>query len=187
MKQCFVDLETTGLDPRTAAIIQIGVIVADEDILRTKWSTNVKPHAGAEIDANALEITGTIKEELDTFLDPKIVYNRLFRLLSTIVNKYDKSDKMMFVGYNARFDMDFLREFFIRNGDKFFGSYFWFPPIDVMNLAAEYLKHERNRMDNFKLDTVLKRFEISRSTDTHDAMEDIELTHKLYNKLKRVV
>ena len=43
----------------------------------------------------------------------------------------------MFAGYNARFDMDFVRALFEKSGDSYFGSWFYSAPLDVMSFVAE--------------------------------------------------
>lgn len=110
----------------------------------------------------------------------------LTTLLGKYIDKYDRNDKYHFIGYNARFDADFVRKLFEKNGDQYFGSWFWFPPIDVMNLAAVDLLKLRNTLPNFKLATVIEKYGIKseEEKELHDAYTDVRLTQKLFNKLK---
>ena len=52
-------------------------------------------------------------------------------MLSAHVDRYDKRDKCFFAGYNGIFDLNFLHAFFKKCGDQYFGSYVWWPSIDV--------------------------------------------------------
>ena len=87
------------------------------------------------------------------------------------------------VGYNnATFDNQFLRGFFLQNGDVYFGSWFWANSIDVMVLASAYLATRRPDMENFKLSTVARTLGVDvQSASLHDAMYDIELTKAVFD------
>lgn len=108
-------------------------------------------------------------------------------MLDKYVDKYNKKDKFFLVGYNnAAFDNQFLRGFFLQNGDNYFGSYFWSNSIDVMVLASAYIADRRADMENFKLSTVAKFLGVSVSDDSlHNALYDIELTRAVYEIVKR--
>ena len=84
---------------------------------------------------------------------------------------------------NASFDNQFLRAWFTQCGDNYFGSWFWYPPIDVMALAGIRLMHVRHELKDFKLGTVCEYFGIKPQGELHDAYVDIDLTEKLYRKL----
>ena len=56
-------------------------------------------------------------------------------MLSAHVDRYDKRDKCFFAGYNGIFDLNFLHAFFKKCGDQYFGSYVWWPSIDVSVMA----------------------------------------------------
>jgi DNA polymerase-3 subunit epsilon len=113
---------------------------------------------------------------------PHHSYSSFIKMLSKYVNKYDRQDKMFFIGYNARFDFDFMRAWFEKCGDKYFGSWFYFPPIDVMNQAIIQLIHERHLLPNFKLQTVADYLKIEADGKYHDALKDIDITEKLFFK-----
>lgn len=106
-------------------------------------------------------------------------------LLGKYVDKYDKTDKFFLCGYNnASFDNQFLRAWFVQNGDNYFGSWFWSSAIDVMVLAAQALMEQRHKMKDFKLRTVAEQLGIVIEEERlHDAMYDIVLTHEVYKRL----
>ena len=183
MKLFFYDLETTGLDSKIHGIHQIsGKIVIDGETKET-FDFKVAPNPYAVIDEEALKVAGVTKDEVLAYEPMVNVYRKITKMLGRYVKKYDKKDKFFLVGYNnAHFDNEFFREFFRQNGDKFFGSYFWSNSFDVMVLATPLLAEKRAEMPNFKLSTVAEALGIEVDADAlHDAMYDIELTHKIFD------
>lgn len=190
MEKLFIyDLETTGLDYKKHGIHQIsGMIVIDgEPEPRLNFNLNVSPYPDDAIDVEALEVAGVTFEQIRNYSRPNIVYNNLISMLARYVNKFDKRDKFHLVGYNnASFDNQFLREFWLRNSDPYFGSWFWSDTIDVMSLAANYLRRERSSMTNFKLQTVAEKLGVVvDSSKLHDATYDVQLTWELFKILNK--
>jgi DNA polymerase III subunit epsilon len=183
-KRIFVDVETTGLDCKSNGIIQLAGIIKDGDLVETDFNYQVSPFPDDVIDVKALEVGGHTQESIRGFESADKVFKDFIHTLGLYVDKYNKADKFQFVAYNARFDDSFLRQWFLKNGEKYYGSFFWFPPIDVMNMAAVRLESIRPQMKDFKLMTVAKEFGISiDESRAHDAMYDIQVTRKLFDIL----
>lgn len=165
MKICFIDTETTGLDPKKNRIWQIaGTIRVDG---KNKKKFNIKNK----------------KSEKALFLEFEKIINQN-------VDRYNTKDKMFLVAYNSKFDEDFIREMFNRSGNKFYGSYFYNPSICVMKMAAMYFmqRPRRKRPDDFKLGTMCRYFKIPvRKSKLHDASYDADITQKLFNKLYKPI
>ena len=102
-------------------------------------------------------------------------------MLGRYCDKYNRLDKFYMAGYNVRFDADFLKEFFLKNKDFYFGSWFNYRFIDPLPLLhwANWVK-EINLPD-YKLATVCRHFQIP--LQAHDAMADITATRELIYKL----
>ena len=184
MIKCFIDVETGGTDPHGCALLQIaGIIDTGED--EEKFNYHIKPLDGDKVDPKALAVNGLTKEQIDGFESPRTVHDNLLQLWGGFVDCYDKRDKMFFIGYNSHsFDMPFVREFFRKCGDKYFGSWFHYPSIDVMILAAQKLMDKRRWFPDFKLMTVADRLGIAvDKSRLHDAFYDIELTQQVYKKV----
>ena len=121
--------------------------------------------------------------EIKAYPSPKMIHTDLISFLGQFCDKYNARDKMIFSGYNAKFDQDFLREWFRKCGDNYFGSWFWSPPMDVMSIAIMRIKEKRPLMPNFKLGTVAKELGIEfKESELHDALCDIRLTMAIYKK-----
>ena len=187
MKLLFFDLETTGTNPGKNGIHQIsGEIVIDGKSME-KFDFHVQPNPKAIIEDAALEVGHVTREQIQAYPPMRQVYNEFVAMLSKYVDKYNKKDKFFLVGYNnAAFDNQFLRGFFLQNGDNYFGSWFWANSIDVMVLASQHLAERRPEMENFKLSTVAKFLGVNVEDESlHDAFYDIYLTKAVYDIVKK--
>ena len=185
MKLLFLDLETTGLFPWKNAVVQISGEVEIDGETKEKFNLLAKPFGGAVIEDAALKVNGRTREEIETFDDYESVFKQFRNMLERYVNKFNKTDKFFMVGYNSHsFDSDFLRAFFKKNGENYYGSYFWSAGHDVMLLAAYKLAERRPFMKDFKLITVAKELGIDvDETRLHDAEYDIEITKAAYKEV----
>lgn len=187
MKILFFDLETTGLNPGKNGIHQISGEIVIDDISREEFDFKVQPNPKCIIEQEALDIAGVTKEQVLAYTPMIQVYVKLTTMLAKYVDKFNKTDKFFLAGYNnASFDNQFLRGFFLQNGDQYFGSWFWSNSIDVMVLATQYLLAERPNMENFKLPTVAKELGIiTDDNKLHDASYDIKLTRAIYEYITK--
>ena len=181
-KLFLMDLETTGVKHWKNGIHQISGVIEIDGEVKEHFNFKVRPHPKAEIEKEALEVGNVTLEQIMAYPDMKIVYKQLIELLQKYVDQFSKKDKFFLVGYNnAGFDNNFFRAFFIQNNDNYFGSYFWSSSMDVMVLAAEFLKHRRHLMPDFKLKTVAKEVGlVIDESKLHDAVYDVMLTRDIY-------
>lgn len=183
MKIIFFDLETTGTLVNKHGIHQIsGEIVIDGETKET-FDFRVRPNPKAEILQEALDVGGVTKEQILAYPPMEVVYGQFTAMLGKYVDKFNKKDKFFLAGYNnAPFDNQFLRAWFLQNGDKYFGSWFWSNSIDVMVLATPYLAGKRAEMENFKQGTVAKALGIQiDENQLHDALYDIRVCRAIYD------
>lgn len=182
-KQAFIDLETTDLDPVKGGIHHIaGIIVIDGEEKET-FNYHVQPFASDVINDEALKIAKITRENLVDYLPPAFVHFDLTQRMKEYVNKFDSSDKFQFLGYNSPFDNQFLREWFKKCEDNYFGSWFWSPDVCVMRKAADAFAEHRHKFVNFKLQTVY-RWIFGKEFEAHDALADIRATKEIYDYLK---
>jgi DNA polymerase III subunit epsilon len=145
----------------------------------------IRPFESDIIEDEALKVGNVSRETIQSYDSPQTQKKAFDDILSKYVDKFNKSDKFHLAGYNnASFDNQFLRRFYEKCGDKYFGSNFWSDSIDVMVLASYKLQNKRSLIANFKLGTVASFCGIDVKEDgLHDALYDVILTRKIYYKL----
>jgi len=184
LKLLFLDVETTGLEAPRSGLIQLAGIIETDGRLSETFNFRVRPFAGDEISDEALRVTRVSRLDIAEHPPPEQVFLRFTNLLERYVDRYNRSDKFHVVAYNAAFDHSHLRSWFEKNGDRFFGSWFWHPPIDVMGLAAAALMKNRCTIGSFKLTSVAAAMGLPvDDAQAHDALYDIRLTRSLYHAL----
>lgn len=180
-KGLWLDLESTGTDPKLCGIHQVScILVTDKGEEERNWF--IKPFEGAVYEEGWEVGRDDISREIvEAYTITERVFLNQFRTwLGTAVSKFDREDKLFFLGYAANFDSQFMRAAFERNGDKFFGSYFWTPVIDIMPLLGLKLRNVRHTLPNFKLATVYEHITGKPLTDAHDGIADIRATRELF-------
>jgi len=186
MKIFWFDVESSGLNPKENDILTLAGLVEIDGKIERGINLKIQPHNWDNIDDEALKINGLTKEKIKTFDRPEIAHEKLVAFFSKYVDKYDSKDKFQPAGYNIPFDINFLAEFFIKCGDKYFGSWVDYHKLDVSSIVQLlYLKGELQDLENFKLKTVAGYLGIS--IDAHDAKSDIIATRKVcYKLLERI-
>jgi len=182
-KVFWFDLETTGTNSSRCAITQLACLVEIDYQIVDSLNIFISPHARATLEDDALEYNDWPNDPNP--ITPAKAYTVLTKLLTKYCNRYDKKDKFVLAGYNINaFDEPFLRNFFKRQKDKYFGSWFYWPKRDVQTYVAEHIAENflSTHLKNFKLGTLCKHFQIP--IDAHDALSDIQATRTLYHMLR---
>jgi len=185
MKIFLYDLETTGLDPLNCATHQLsGKIIINGKVME-EFDFHIQPFNGAEISQEALDVSGVTREQLASYPTEEEVFPKVLAMCSKYVNRYDRTDKFYQLGFNVQhFDNQFFREMWSRNGQRFFGSYFFSNCLDAMLLATPKLLMQRPNMPNFKQSTVAEYLGVKiDESKLHNANYDIELTQAIYDKV----
>ena len=175
------DVETSGLSEYKNCILSLACIIEIDGKIVDKSDYRLRPHKAAEIDPKALAVNGFTPECIATFPDQFDTFRDLMDTLESHVDKYDKLDKFVLAGYNVPFDERFLRQFFLLNGQRYFGSYFTYPKINVPDLLVPLWLSGELKTPDFKLSTICSHFGIE--LNAHDAMSDIMATRELYYRL----
>jgi len=183
IKKIYFDCETTGLSAIKNGIIQIAGIIEINNEEVKSFNIKIKPFASDIIKQEALDISGITLEDIKEFEDPKTAYNNIVTIFDRYVDKYDRNDKFLVCGYNVRFDIDFLKEFFVKNGNDYLFSYFGQirDPLPVIQYLSSMGKI--NTINN-KLSTMCEYFGID-IKNAHDAMADIKATKSLIKKIDK--
>jgi len=181
-KICWIDVETTGLDPKTCCIVQLAALMEVNGEIKDECILLMKPDDSDYVSSTALRVHGLTMEKLATFQPQREGYRDLICMLESYVNKYNRNDKLIFAAYNAHFDDQFLRQFFLRNANSYYGSYFFWPKIDVQTFVAMEIAYNELKLENYKLETVCKHYGIE--LEAHDALSDIKATRDLYKLIR---
>jgi len=183
LKQLFIDTETTGTYTETVGLYQFGgIIVAGKR--GEEFEFNCDIFEEDDVDLKALETNGITLEEISQFPDPQQVFEQFISVLDKYVDRYNPMDKFVVYGYGAKFDQQMLRNWFYKLGDDYFGSWFWHPFVDIMNLAMYIKQGERRNLANFKMQTVADYLHIrTDKTRLHTALYDAQIAKKIYEKL----
>jgi DNA polymerase-3 subunit epsilon len=181
--RCFIDTETTGLDPNRHGITQIAGIIEAPD-REEYFDLKCRPFDTDEIEPAALETQGKTREEIMAYPVATEAHAALRKVFSGFVSPYKKHEKMFFLGYNAKFDDEMLRAWFRKLGDNYYGSWFWTPAICVMVLAGNHLMEKRHTLPSMKQGDVAAALGIEFAPgELHDAQYDATITREIYRKV----
>jgi DNA polymerase III alpha subunit (gram-positive type) len=181
-KLFYFDVETTGFDAVKNDILQLaGLIEIDGEVVE-EIQFCCQPFSYENISQEALEVNNYDLESIQKFDLPEDCYGHLVNTLGKFVDKYNTFDKFICCGFNVSFDIQFLRQFFLKNKDKYFGSWFGHKSLDMYSLVylCDYLFGFN--LPNHKLKTVAKYFDIQHNA--HEAMSDIKVTREIFHKIR---
>jgi len=177
------DTETSGVDAKKNALLQLAYIIEIDGIVEEWACLHMRPETGSTIEQKALDVNKLDAKTI--WLAPPLSkgVTDLQKVMSKYVDRYEKTDKFIQAGYNVGFDDKFLRQAFLKAGDEYYGSWFFWPKIDVSSEVAKWLATAAAQPipKNFQLGTICDRFNIP--IKPHDALEDITATRRLYYQL----
>ena len=183
MKKIFyLDTETTGVNPISNDIVQIAFIIEIDGKIKGKYNLFCQPLDYSRVSEEALRKQNRTLEDIKKYPSMNEAYEKLISIMSSYVDKYDKMDKFYPAGYNVKFDINFLSNFFTKNGDKYYGAWFNWKMIDPYPLLHLLDSMGAIALPDYKLGTVCKHYDIQLTA--HDALNDIEATVKLIELLK---
>ena len=158
------DIETTGLDPESDEITELGAVKIEHGEVTEKFSSFVKPNI--RIPKEVENLTG-ISNEMVAFA-PKVE--------DVIEDFYNWSRGCILSGHNiAGFDMKFIRKAGSKIGLKFDNQI-----IDTLIVARQ----SSLRVPNYKLGTLVKALGLV-LVDAHRAFNDAYATAQVLMELNR--
>lgn len=189
IKYCFIDVETTGLDPSINGIVQIAgqIVYSDRGQYAVIESFNfkVQPFQNDFINNKALEVNKLTRDQINKFDLPEVVFKKFVSVLDRHADRFFPADSLVFVAFKADFDNGFIREFFKKNKKNIYNLFFYKNHFDVLQLALFTNRHLLTVLPNFKLTTLCDHFNINPEGSFHDASIDIDATRKLFELLIR--
>lgn len=169
---CFLDTETTGLDPQKAEVIEVAVIRREADGTESRFHTLIKPERIEDAHPKALEVNG--------YADDPSRWDDAPTMVEVGDQIADMTKNSVICGHNIGFDEAMISANFKRAGVKRRIPYH---KIDTVTLAWEHLVPlglERMSMDR------IREFLGWSKEGAHTAMKDAEDAQSLYDLLCRI-
>lgn len=155
-----VDLETTGLNPKTDKIIEIGAVKVVEGEIVDRFSSFVNP--GRKLEERIVELTGIRDEDLADAPTIEVVLPQIIEFIGDAC----------LLGHSVLFDFSFLKKAAVNQKCIFEKD-----AIDTLKISRKYLAELESR----SLDYLCNYYQIPHNA--HRALADAEATHILYEKL----
>lgn len=156
-----IDLETTGLNPKTDKIIEIGAVKVVDGRAAGRFSTLVSP--GRRLEPRVAELTGIREEELRDRPGVEEVFPALCAFLGDLP----------LLGHRILFDFSFLKKVAVNEKTAFEKQ-----AVDTLKLARKFLPELESR----SLEFLCGHYQIPHRA--HRALADAEATDALYRRLK---
>lgn len=157
------DLETTGLDPLTTRIIEIGALKYHNNELVDEFSALINPET--VIPEVITKITGLAKSDLEDKPTIKEVMPEFLNFIGDLP----------LVAHNSSFDLSFIEANLKRLGMPVISN----TNIDTIEIAKIYIP----KAYNYKLETLKKYFKLDYGS--HRSVDDCKTTNYVYQYCKK--
>lgn len=184
------DIETSGLDPNDGAeIVQIAAVALRysdySEIEGGKFNVLIKPQKPELASKEALEIIGNElwENSRSNGLHPKVALRKFKEYLGSVNPTKKFWTAPILVGFNiVNFDIPFIKNqmtmYKVMSSED--DTHWSNLQLDMMPLMFSIFG--RDGLKNNRLDTYASVIGLSRSKDTHDAEEDIEITKEMFQR-----
>ena len=151
-----IDLETTGLNPKTERIIEIGAARVEDGIVVQTYSTFVNPER--ELDAGICDDDLKDAPVLDTVLPELLAF----------------CGELPLLGHHVIFDFSFLKRAAVNRKYTFEHA-----GLDTLKICRHFMPEEEKK----NLAAACRYFAVD-SGESHRALSDAMAAHHLYQELK---
>ena len=155
-----IDLETTGLNPRTDKIIEIGAVRVEAGGVTGTFESLINP--GRPLEERIVELTGLTDERLKGAPDITEILPAVMEFVGEAV----------LLGHSVLFDYSFIKKAAVNQRIEFERQ-----GIDTLRIARRYLPELESR----SLDHLCAHYKIPHRA--HRALEDAKATCMLYDRL----
>ena len=124
-----IDLEMTGLNAKTDAILEVGAVRVRDGRQTETYGAILK--CGRELSERVVELTGITPEMAADGREPEEAMQEFFTFLGDDV----------LVGQNVIFDYSFLKQWSVNHGQAFERN-----AVDTLKLARRFLRRSRKRI-----------------------------------------
>lgn len=170
-KLLVVDLETTGLDPNSDSIIQIGACLLSRKVLREEQCMTTLVQPTSPISRESQAIHGLTPEDLD---NAPTLANAIRKL-----EDLAPPSKVFLCGHNISFDTAFLKAAYRQLDREYPYDYH---TVDLWSVANFVFSANGLNPPNYRLDTLAGLYNIGRDRH-HDALQDVQITAKVFKHL----
>lgn len=167
MKYLAVDIESTGLSPDSAQMIEIGAVVVEDGKLMATFSRLIG--IGQPLPDRIIELTGIT----DDMLKDQAGEREVMRDFLTF-SQVNCTDCDVILGHNISFDFSFLKTAAVLLGETFERK-----GIDTLRIAR--VVHPE--IESKTLDSMCNHYQINRSA-SHRAFEDAKAAAELFECMK---
>lgn len=168
-KYCVVDIETTGLKPEYAEIIEIGAVMIENGRETARFGKLIKPHKKQD---NGLYVSSFISGL--TGINDDMLKDAPY--IEEVLPEFEQFlGDVLIMGYNVSFDVNFIFDNFMKYLNKPLKNDF----VDVLRLARKICAD----MPRHSLSDMTKYYGIEHK-NAHRAVSDCVATHECYINLK---
>ncbi|MEX1013574.1 MAG: 3'-5' exonuclease [Candidatus Paceibacterota bacterium] len=173
-KICVIDFETTGIDVFKDNPIEIGCIIINNDGKKlNNFHSYIRPKNKRKFSARAKNIHGINDFDLINAPTQDEVLETFFKLVGT---------DFRFAGWNIGFDVSFFRRMcHVNDRMKLFNA-INHRHIDIQSIVYYLVQLELFPKELKSLEDLIVHFGMKRNKK-HSAIEDAELTAKVYGRL----
>lgn len=176
-----IDTETGGLDPERHALLSVAAVDSADD---EAFTAIIRPNPDWIVEPEALEKNGFTLDFLEKNGRPE-------REVLQDLNLWLRSRRSAFLaGQNIAFDRDFLKAGFARHALTWpmgrmvdLQAAAWF----AWEAGAIELPEGKDGLPKLNLDHIAAALGLSRSSSTHNALEDCLLTLACFHRIRRTV
>lgn len=186
MYYLIIDLEMTGTESGYHDIIQVGAVLADTNWNKiSDFETLVYPNNQDTISKYSEEIHGISLSDLEEAPLPHEMIEDLEDWIRDELNREDNSSltDVVLCGQSVINDINFLKEEYNRQKYKWPFAY---KLIDLLSVSFIFYQLFDNnnvkRPKSYSLKAVSEYFGLEREGESHDALEDAELTYLCFKK-----
>lgn len=158
-----IDVETTGLNPKTERIIEVGAVKVRDGKIIDQYESLINP--GRKLEERIVELTGITDEMLKTAPTPEKILPGLLNFIGDDI----------LLGHSLMFDYSFIKRLAVNL--KLWDAKTTSSGIDTLKIARHFLTDLESR----SLPFLCKYFEIPHKA--HRAVEDAKAAALLYERL----
>ncbi len=172
----FIDTETTGFDPDTHELIEIGLILADQDWTGDKPVFTILEEFEIKIKPKHIETADLVSLKVNKYNAPE--WEDAYELKEALKILNTKVKDCIMVAHNLCFDVSFIDRAYKQTGIK---NEMHYLRIDTITMAFAKL-HSREDIDKYSLRKLCEYFKIE-NINAHSALSDTKALFELYKHL----